>query len=487
VRKLKGLSDIRNHFYRNETPIYFVSATAFNLQGMDEWVRNFHFINYIDCFDGMHAAVMTPSQRSEQVFSSIEEINNHLLEHPEVRAYVKRHGKGQAVFLFFDDKTEKLCKGLGLEIAFPPAKLRQKVDDKITTTRIGDEAGVPSVPNALARVEGYDSLMKLARKARLGEQLVVQTAYGDSGHTTFFISSEADYRKHAEEIEAESEVKVMKKIHCRGSAIEACVTRQGTVVGPLMTELVGFPELTPYKGGWCGNEVFPGAFSQKVRDYARKATFRIGEALKKRGYRGYFELDYLLDMESDKVYLGEMNPRITGASSMTNLAAFAHADAPLFLIHLLEWSGRSFELDVEEINRRWSLSANIDSWSQLVIKHTRDSVERITAAPRTGVWELGEDGVARFVRIQTHRRTVQRENRGFYLRIAGEGDYFYEGGEMGILVIPGRAMTRGFKLTQRARSWIDAIRAQYRSEGLAPAHPAAERAAQAAAASFKYL
>ena len=48
----------------------------------------------------------------------------------------------------------------------------------------------------------------------------------------------------------------VKRINCRGSALEACVTRHGTIVGPLMTELVGFPELTPYRGGWCGNEVF---------------------------------------------------------------------------------------------------------------------------------------------------------------------------------------------------------------------------------------
>ena len=74
----------------------------------------------------------------------------------------------------------------------------------------------------------------------LGSDLVIQTAFGDSGHTTFFISSRADYDKHAEEMAAEPEVKVMKRLRCRGSALEACTTRQGTIVGPLMTELVGF-------------------------------------------------------------------------------------------------------------------------------------------------------------------------------------------------------------------------------------------------------
>jgi hypothetical protein len=334
------------------------------------------------------------------------------------------------------------------------------------TTRIGNQAGVRSVPNALAPVKSFKELMKVARRKKLGEQLVVQTAFGDSGHTTFFISNERDYNKYSEEIEKEKEVKVMKKVRCRGSALEACVTRHGTIVGPLMTELVGFKEMTPYKGGWCGNEVFQEAFPQNVRDFARRSTFKIGEALRKNRYRGYFEVDYLTDLDTGDVYLGEINPRITGASSMTNLAAFAHADAPLFLFHLLEFSGIPFDLDVNEINQRWSDGDNIDNWSQLVIKHTGKEIELITSAPRSGVWELGTDRKISFIRAQTHRRTVQREDRAFFLRIANQGDWFYEGADLGILVTPGRLMTKDFKLTARARDWISGIRAQYNADSV---------------------
>ena len=58
----------------------------------------------------------------------------------------------------------------------------------------------------------------------------------------------------------------MKRINCYGTAIEGCVTKYGTLVAPLMTELVGFKELTPYKGGWCGNEIFPNIFSKGIRE-----------------------------------------------------------------------------------------------------------------------------------------------------------------------------------------------------------------------------
>ncbi len=480
-KKLRGISDVRSHFYQNDRPIYFVSATCFNLLGMDDWVRKFKFINYIDCFDGMHPSVFVPEGKPETEFQSIEEINNYLLTHPDVRAFVEKNGVGQAAFLFFDEKTEAICAELGLEVAFPSARLRQTIDNKIVTTKIGNEAGVPSVPNALAKVASWKDLRKIAADNELGDELVVQTAFGDSGHTTFFVANEDDYAKHAAEIEAEAEVKVMRKIRCRGSALEACVTRAGTIVGPLMTELVGFSELTPYRGGWCGNEVFAGTFSPKVRDYAREATLSIGKALEKRGYRGYFEVDYLLDLDEDRVYLGEINPRITGASSMTNLAAFAHADAPLFLFHLLEWSGVDFELDVEAINARWARFDHIDSWSQMVIKYTGTDVQHITHAPKSGVWEMSETGVARFLRPQIHRRTVQIADRAFFLRIAKEGDYFYEGADLGILVMPGRAMDDDFQLTDMARRWITALRAQYGGQPVDPVgvhvHPGAKSGA----------
>jgi len=468
-KKLNGLSDIRRFFQRSEIPTYFIGATPFNLLGMDEWVRDFTFINYIDCFDGAHPSVFVPSERPHPVFESIEEITNYLLAHPEVADLVKRNApqtvrgkRGNAVFLFFDEETEELCDKLGLRVCFPPAKLRQRIDNKMMTTRIGNEAGVKSVPNALVGVKSWDNLRSIARRHKLGEHLVVQTAFGDSGHTTFFISSEREYKKYAHEIEREKEVKVMKRVRCRGSALEACVTRHGTIVGPLMTELVGFKELTPYKGGWCGNEVFAEAFPQKARDFAQRSAFKIGEALRKRHYRGYFEVDFLSDLDTGDVYLGEINPRITGASSMTNLASFAHADAPLFLFHLLEYAGIPFDLDVAEINTRWADAENIDNWSQLVIKYTGTDVTPIGSAPMTGVWELDADGGVGFIRSQTHRRTVRREDRAFFLRIAKEGDWFYEGADLGILVTPGRLMTRGFKLTARAKAWIHGIRAHYR-------------------------
>jgi hypothetical protein len=148
---------------------------------------------------------------------------------------------------------------------------------------------------------------------------------------------------------------------------------------------------------------------------------------------------------------------------MTNHAAFAHADAPLFLFHLLEFSEVDFELDVAALNDRWADPDNIDSWSQLVIKHTDDNVDIISEAPESGIWRFNRRGQLEYERFDYHRRAVEGEDEAFFLRISGPGDYRYEGADLGILVTRGRLMTKNFHLNERAKQLIKGIRRHFKA------------------------
>jgi hypothetical protein len=407
--------------------------------------------------------VFVPKERSPREFSSIEEICNYLLAHKEVADFVGRRGPGgKATFLMFDEETEQLAGELGLEVAFPSASLRHRLDSKIVTTQLGNEAGVPSVPNAMGRAKDYPALMELARAGGLGDDVVVQTPYGDSGQTTFFIADERDWKAHATKIVGQ-DIKVMRRIDPLECAIEGVITRHGTLVGPLMAELTGFPELTPYHGGWCGNDVFPNVLSESQRKLARERTFAMGERLRREGYRGYFELDFLADESSGEIYLGELNPRVTGASSITNVTAVAYGDMPLFLFHLLEFMDVEYAIDVDELNDRWAHPENIDDWTQFILKQTDDRVERIVGAPISGVWRMDEDEPISYARRETDWHTVADEHEAFYLRIAGPGHYRYPGADLGIMVTRGRFLDDEHELTDRARRWIDGVQSQFAS------------------------
>lgn len=462
-QRIVGISEIRSFFRTNTDPIYFFGPTGFNLLGIDRWVRNFHYVVYYDSWDGAHPRVFTPRSKPYVEFESSEEIVNYLLRDPEVQGFLAaRGGRPRVAMVFFDEETEKICAELGYQLILPPDSLRRRLDSKIVTTQLGNEAGAPSVPNVLTEVDSWDTLVRVATDAGLGTDLVVQTPYGDSGKTTFFIASEADWDEHADDIVGQ-QAKVMKRINNKAAAVEAVLTRHGTVVGPFMTDLTGYPELTPYKGGWCGNDLFPEALSDEHRARAVDLVGRLGNRLGQEGYKGFFEVDVLIDTDTGEVYLGELNPRISGASSMTNVTAGAYADIPLFLFHLLEYLDVDYEVDVEDVNQRWLRLAAVDVWAQLIMKEPNAAVERLLATPRTGTYHLRPDGSLRFLRHSNDWHDVADADECFFLRVYGPGDYRFRGADLGILVTKGR-MQDADGLTPRARQYIAGIRGQYRGQ-----------------------
>ncbi len=476
-RPLRNMSEVRHFFRTNTTPIYFVGATPFNLLGLDRWVRNLSYITYYDGWDGVHPRVFTPSHKPYVEFESGEEINSWLLTNPEVRAHMSSRTvpgvRPKVVMVFCDAEIERICDELGYDLILPSTALREHLDSKLVTTRLGNDVGAASAPNILTTVTDYDDLCEQSTAAGLGTDLVIQTAYGDSGKTTFFIDSRAGWKKCAEQVVG-VEVKVMKRINNRPLAVEAVLTAQGTVVGPFMTELTGHKQLTPYRGGWCGNEMFPGVLTGELRRRASDLVRRLGDRLGQEGYRGFFEVDVLIDVDTDDVYLGELNPRISGASSITGVTAGAYADVPLFCFHLLEFMDVDFELDLDEVNERWQELAAEDQWSQMIIKETDPVVERIIRAAPTGTYRLDRFGNLVFQRGALDWHQLQDESEAFFLRIYGEGDYRWKGSDLGVLVTKGRLQrptnSGSDALTIRAKHLIDSIRMHYAGASLvAPA------------------
>ena len=476
-RPLRNISEVRHFFRTNITPIYFIGATPFNLLGLDRWVRNFSYITYYDGWDGGHPRVFSPRYKPFVEFDSGEAINNWLLLNAEVRAHMTAnvpHGERPKVaMVFFDEETERICRELGYDLILPSATLRNQLDSKIETTKLGNEAGAFSVPNVLTTADTYAQLNAEAEKEKLGTDLVVQTPYGDSGKTTFFIAAEEDWNRHKHDIIGE-QLKIMKRINNTPVAVEAVITSSGVVVGPFLTELAGFAELTPYKGGWCGNEMTPDVLTADQRTRARELVRRMGEGLRKRGYRGFFEVDVLVDLDSDDVYLGELNPRISGASAITNVTAGAYADVPLFLFHLLEYLDVEFDLEVDEINERWEELSGADEWSQMVIKETADITEYITHSPQTGQYYLDQYGTLTYKRAALDWHPLQNGNEVFFLRIYGAGEYRWKGADLGVLVTKNPLQTKAGgpnALSIRAKHFIDSIRAMYAGVPVAAEDP----------------
>ncbi len=478
---LRSIEDIRRYFATRERKVYFVSASNFNMIDMHRQVQGWHNINLLDCFDGGHPATTVVQDDHSRVFSGIEDVNHYLMDSPVVRDLLESRSdvrkarglgpdtpKDQVLFLFFDAALEDKCRRLGLEVALPPNALVREVDSKLVTTEIGNAAGVASVPHAIARVRSYADLQRIASDAGLGARWVVQAAYGDSGKTTYFIDDAQDYERVAEKIEAQDAVKVMRRLRCVGTAIEACATRWGTVVGPLLTELIGREELTPYAGGWCGNENYAVAFTPDLRARVQQKTVAFGNALYRRGYRGTFELDFLLDLDSGEIYLGELNSRITGVTALTNTSDFSRAHVPLFLFHLLEFDVQvDLQLDLQAFNQSVLAHGASGTASQIILKHTGYMHRRIEQAPVSGVYRLTDHGLV-LVAAGVERDAAQGDDFAFLLRIQQAGEYAYRGGDMAILFMNTMIGEAQGELNALGQRWTQALKDSFVLRDLDP-------------------
>ena len=248
-------------------------------------MRNFRFVNYYDSFDGTHPNVFVPKEQTPRGFESIEEIVNYLLGHKEVGDLVDRQRGlgGKAAFLMFDDETEELAAELGLDVAFPKASLRHRMDSKIETTRLGNEAGVPSVPNTMGRGTDYP----IAARAGAPAPGSATTSWcrpptATPGRPRSSSRTRATGRRRRRRSSGE-QIKVMKRIEPRELAIEGVITRHGTLVGPLMAELTGFPELTPVRRRLVRQRRVARAADREAAAHGAGADDRDGRAAAARG------------------------------------------------------------------------------------------------------------------------------------------------------------------------------------------------------------
>jgi hypothetical protein len=258
-------------------------------------------------------------------------------------------------------------------------------------------------------------------------------------------------------------LKLMKRIEPRCGTVEAVATRHGTLVGPILTELVGHKQLTPFKGGWSGNEAFTNAVNETQQNRLVEMVKRFGERLYHEGYKGTFCIDYLIDKNDGEVYLGELNPRISGASPITNLITQKYGGAPLLMFHLLEFMNVDYDIDLDAIQQRWM---EFDTWTHVIFKYTSDEVRIINQVPRSGIWRMQDDDSIELIRRTADWSNASGMDEAFFLRILGPGEYLYKGADMGVLLVRGHMQTSTDNLTTRAKNWVSAMKMQFHSTGL---------------------
>lgn len=266
-----------------------------------------------------------------------------MLENPEVINYIKEHAHEKPDILVFknDEQIEKACEKNGFNLLNPSYKLGQDLENKLNFSKFVEEIGVFDQPE----YEIFEKLSDLNYQnlsSKYGYEFVVQFIFGHTGSGTFFITNESELEQLKLKY-PQRKGKVAKKISGPTYTINACITKLGIVIGGLSEQITGDELLTSSKGGTIGNDFSQRHLNDMLRNEIIEKTIKFGEALSRKGHRGIFGLDFIIEEKTEKVFIIEANIRQVASSTFASYLQRMNKQVPIMLWHVLELLDFNYE------------------------------------------------------------------------------------------------------------------------------------------------
>jgi hypothetical protein len=255
-----------------------------------------------------------------------------LLSQPEVEHYIQaQSGQNTPVIIPFKPsaKLDLICQRHSWILAANPSSLNRLLEDKIKFPSLCAPTQIPLIPHHLYPLTSPDFKQSLDE---FGSPLVVQTHFGWAGKSTFQASS---WSEISSQVSPGQIVKVSPYLVGYSLLNNAVISSHGLIQSPPALQYTGIPPYTTNPFTTVGRQ-WPAPAPKSVLNQVTNITQEFGLVLAKHHYRGFFGLDFFVDLHH-QVYLLECNPRLTASFAFyTTLETKANL-TPLFYYHLMSF------------------------------------------------------------------------------------------------------------------------------------------------------
>ena len=167
---------------------------------------------------------------------------------------------------------------------------------------------------------------------QFGLPLVVQFGHGWAGRTTFFIESEDGFIKLKKQF-PHTTVKITANITGFTLLNNCCIYRDNILVSPPAIQIDGINKLSVSKSVTCGRSWPVQNLTGDLILQIYRISRDIGRIMSDSGYRGYFGVDFLVEISSGRLFLSEVNARLTASSAFFSLLEMGLDQIPLLAFH----------------------------------------------------------------------------------------------------------------------------------------------------------
>lgn len=320
-----------------KSSIFFVTADLKRGLGLDGILPDYHII--CGHYDPL---ILQLRKQGMQIFCLEEKgiviekkYNNtgKILENDETVNYINKKSKETPIVMYFKPsrKIDYLLDKYKWNKAGNSSDFNECYENKIYFTRFlqkyFSDLGIPSLTDRLNKLSFAELIKTYSRP------YVIQFGHGWAGKTSFFIENEKDFLNLSQKY-PDTFVKVSKFI--RGFTVlnNCCIYQNKILVSPPAVQISAVKKLYPSPFVTCGRQ-WPAKFiSEKQEEEINRISQQVGSVMQKNGYKGFFGLDFLTEESTGKIYLSEINARLTASSAFFTKLELGCGKIPLILYHL---------------------------------------------------------------------------------------------------------------------------------------------------------
>ena len=256
---------------------------------------------------GVGVVVLEEHLAEADVKKIVERGTYGILQSEFVKKYIKGNVRGSTPYIMVlknSQLIEDFCKKQGWKLLAPKAKIAEQCENKISQYKL--LKNVVPYPDSVVGSLGLRMFPK--SNPSKSPLFVLQFNRGHSGNSTFFIKSAEGLDKFAKKF-PKREVKISEYINGKTYTLNCLVLSAGEVVmGSLSEQITGLKSATNNPNTTCGNDfTSPRKLAAgKVREI-QKIAQNVGTALYKKGYKGLFGIDVIIQTKTGRVYFIEVN------------------------------------------------------------------------------------------------------------------------------------------------------------------------------------
>lgn len=282
------------------------------------------------------------------------------------------------------------------------------------------------------------------------DDVIIQDSVMSGGKGTFRASSGENLLENLEKIgcfkHKGGEIVVSKMLkNSFERSIQAVICKNEIFIGPLQTQIIADENLVNTNGGgekFCGIQISESDRFAKMYDDFLVVVKKIGERMRRMGYRGVFGVDFLVN--DGEIFVLEVNPRLTGATPLLT-QAFSCGEIPFQLLHILELGDYDYQIEGDPKKCK-------ESRSTIIIHGKNHSRAKIIKTLPSGIYDFSLNLISEsleFEDLQDGQVLIQQQ--------ASVGDEIRDGGRLFIANFKNEVLDENDKLKDEIKKIVGLI------------------------------